>query len=328
MAYTFRLAQGCQTGKSLVEPDKTDVAKAALAKAKQRGVKFLLPVDDVVAVPVKTDKLDKKGKPVIEYQNVRVNTDQNCPADAAGLDIGPATVKAFSQEVASAKTILWNGPMGLFEDKRFAEGTNRRRPRGGRSHPEERRQEHHRRRRQREGAEQSQAGRQSDLYEHRRRRQPRIPRRQGPARRGGLERQRLNAKTQRSKGAKMNENEISYVIVGAAIEVHRELGGPGLLEGVYEEAMVEELTLRGLKAERQLRVPIVYKGKTLGVPLRLDLKVNGLVLVDNKAVTEWNPIFEAQMLTYLRLTKLKLGLVINFGEQYVKNGIHRVVNGL
>ena len=126
----------------------------------------------------------------------------------------------------------------------------------------------------------------------------------------------------------MNENEISHVIVGAAIEVHRELGGPGLLEGVYEEAMVEELTLRGLKAERQLRVPIVYKGKTLGVPLRLDLKVNGLVLVDNKAVTEWNPIFEAQMLTYLRLTKLKLGLVINFGEQYVKNGIHRVVNGL
>jgi phosphoglycerate kinase len=124
MAYTFRLAQGYQTGKSLVEPDKTDVAKAALAKAKERGVKFLLPVDDVVAVPVRTEKLDKKGKPVIDYQNVRVSTDQNCPADAAGLDIGPATAKAFSQEVASAKTILWNGPMGLFEDKRFAEGTN------------------------------------------------------------------------------------------------------------------------------------------------------------------------------------------------------------
>lgn len=124
MAYTFRLAQGCQTGKSLVEADKTDVAKAALAKAKERGVKFLLPVDDVVAVPVKTDKLDKKGKPVIDYQDVRVNTDMNCPADAAGLDIGPATAAAFSQEVAGAKTILWNGPMGLFEDKRFAEGTN------------------------------------------------------------------------------------------------------------------------------------------------------------------------------------------------------------
>jgi len=106
------------------------------------------------------------------------------------------------------------------------------------------------------------------------------------------------------------------------------LGGPGLLEGVYEEALAEELQLRGIKVERQLQVPIIYKGKRLGFPPRLDLKVNGLVLVDPKAVTEWNPIFEAQMLTYLRLTKLKLGLVINFGERYVKNGIHRVVNGL
>ena len=126
----------------------------------------------------------------------------------------------------------------------------------------------------------------------------------------------------------MNENEISKVIVDSAIEVHRELGGPGLIESVYEEAMVEELTRRGMKVERQLQVPVVYKGKRLVSPLRLDLKVNGLVLIDNKAVTEWNPIFEAQMLTYLRLTKLKLGLVINFGEQYVKNGIRRVVNGL
>jgi GxxExxY protein len=126
----------------------------------------------------------------------------------------------------------------------------------------------------------------------------------------------------------MNENEISKVIVDSAIEVHRELGGPGLIESVYEEAMVEELTRRGMKVERQLQVPIDYKGKRLASPLRLDLKVNGLVLIDNKAVTEWNPIFEAQMLTYLRLTKLKLGLVINFGEQYVKNGIRRVVNGL
>jgi GxxExxY protein len=126
----------------------------------------------------------------------------------------------------------------------------------------------------------------------------------------------------------MTENEISKIIVDSAIEVHRELGGPGLIEGVYEEAMVEELTQRGVLAERQLQVPIFYKGKRLGNPLRLDLKVNGLVLVDNKAVNQWNSIFEAQMLTYLRLTGLKLGLVINFGEQFVKNGIHRVVNGL
>src|SRR6266446_2532902 len=124
MAYTFRRAQGYKTGKSLVEADKVEVAKAALAKARERGVKFLLPQDDVIAVPVKTEKLDKKGKPIIEYQNARVNTDMNCPDDAAGLDIGPATVKAYSEEIGKAKTILWNGPMGLFEDKRFAQGTN------------------------------------------------------------------------------------------------------------------------------------------------------------------------------------------------------------
>jgi phosphoglycerate kinase len=124
MAYTFRLAQGYKTGKSLVEADKVDVAKAALAKAKSKKVQFLLPVDDVVAVPVKTDKLDKKGKPIIEWQNPRTSSDMNCPDDAAGLDIGPATIKAYSDAIAKAKTILWNGPMGLFENKQFASGTN------------------------------------------------------------------------------------------------------------------------------------------------------------------------------------------------------------
>src|SRR5438067_1360254 len=79
MVYTFRLAQGFKVGKSLVEADKTEIAKAALANAKERGVKFLLPTDDIVASPVKTEKLDKKGKPVIDYENVRVNKDQNCP---------------------------------------------------------------------------------------------------------------------------------------------------------------------------------------------------------------------------------------------------------
>jgi GxxExxY protein len=126
----------------------------------------------------------------------------------------------------------------------------------------------------------------------------------------------------------MTENEISKVIVDAAIEVHREMGGPGLLEDIYEEAMDEELRLRGILVERQLPVRLNYKGRILRKPLRLDMKVGGLVLVDNKAVSEWHPVFEAQMLTYLRLTELKLGLVINFGERYVKNGIYRVVNGL
>jgi len=124
MAYTFRLAQGFKVGKSLVEPDKVDVAKATLAKAKARNVQFLLPSDDVVATPVRTDKTDKKGKPIIEWQNPRVNSDRNYPDDAAGLDIGPVTIKTYSDVILLAKTILWNGPMGMFEDKRFAEGTN------------------------------------------------------------------------------------------------------------------------------------------------------------------------------------------------------------
>jgi len=138
----------------------------------------------------------------------------------------------------------------------------------------------------------------------------------------------LTQRRKDARAAKLDENQISRVIVESAIEVHRELGGPGLLESIYEEALAAELQLRGLRVERQVVLPVVYKNQTLGTPLRLDLRVNGLVLVDNKSVVEWNPVFEAQMLTYLRLTKLKLGLVINFGERFVKNGIHRVVNGL
>jgi GxxExxY protein len=126
----------------------------------------------------------------------------------------------------------------------------------------------------------------------------------------------------------MTENELSKIIVDCAIEVHRTLGGPGLLESVYEEAMVFELQQKGVAVERQVPVPILYKGRHLGTPLRLDLKIGGTVLVDNKATTDYHTIFEAQMLTYLRLTGLKLGLVINFGERYVKHGIHRVANNL
>jgi GxxExxY protein len=126
----------------------------------------------------------------------------------------------------------------------------------------------------------------------------------------------------------MTENDISRHIVEAAIEVHRTLGGPGLLESVYEEALVWELRQRGLKVERQVSLPIPYKGQVLASPLRIDLIVGGLVIVECKAVTQYNAIFEAQTLTYLRLTSLKLGLVINFGERVVKDGIHRVVNGL
>jgi len=124
MAYTFKLAQGLKVGKSLVEADKTDVASAALAKAAKRGVKFLLPVDNTIVTPVKTDKLDKKGRAVIDFQNPRTNAEANIPDAEEGVDIGPATAAAYAAEIARAKTILWNGPMGIFEDKRFAAGTN------------------------------------------------------------------------------------------------------------------------------------------------------------------------------------------------------------
>jgi phosphoglycerate kinase len=123
MAYTFKLAQGFKIGKSLVEPDKTDVARAALEKAKARGVQFLLPSDNVIATPVETGKLNKKGKPVLDFQNVRVNSGDNIPDEAEGLDIGPETARRYSEVARKAKAILWNGPMGMFEDSRFAEGT-------------------------------------------------------------------------------------------------------------------------------------------------------------------------------------------------------------
>jgi len=126
----------------------------------------------------------------------------------------------------------------------------------------------------------------------------------------------------------MTDNEISRAIVDAAIEVHRTLGGPGLLESVYEEALACELQLRGLDVRRQVYVPIPYKGRELANPLRIDLLVDEKVIVESKATTAYNPIFEAQVLTYLRLTGHRLGLVINFGERVVKDGLHRVVNGL
>lgn len=117
----------------------------------------------------------------------------------------------------------------------------------------------------------------------------------------------------------MNENELSKVIVDSAIEVHRTFGGPGLLENVYRDGMIIEIRRRGILVEKEQLVPIVYKGETISAPLKLDLLVGNLVIVECKAVSTPHPIFEAQLLTYLRLTNLKLGLLINFGQRYVKN---------
>ena len=111
----------------------------------------------------------------------------------------------------------------------------------------------------------------------------------------------------------MDENELSKVIVDAAFEVYRTLGGPGLLESLYEEALAYELESRGVKVERQKLVPVSYKGRTLSSPLRLDMLVGGKVIVECKSTTKYNPVYEAQTLTYLRLTGLKLGLVTILG---------------
>ena len=113
----------------------------------------------------------------------------------------------------------------------------------------------------------------------------------------------------------------------AAIEVHRTLGGPGLLESVYEEALAWELGQRGLPVERQKALPIVTKAPP-GRPITARSPVAGRVIVEAKAVIQYNPVFAAQCPTYLRPSGLKLGLVINFGEARVADGIHRVVNNL
>jgi GxxExxY protein len=126
----------------------------------------------------------------------------------------------------------------------------------------------------------------------------------------------------------MNENDISKVIVDSAADVHKTLGGPGLLDTVYEEALCFELVSRGLSVQRQTEVSIVFKGRILASPLRLGLLVNDLVIVEVKAVKTYDPIFELNALTYLRLTGHKLALVINFGDRFVVDGTHRVVNGL
>lgn len=126
----------------------------------------------------------------------------------------------------------------------------------------------------------------------------------------------------------MNENELSHRIIGAAIEVHKELGGPGLLESLYEEALRAELALRNIPHASQVDIPVFYKGEQLEKSYRLDLLVGHLVIVECKAVEHFRPIHLAQCLTQLRVANKKLGLVINFGERYLRDGIHRVANGL
>jgi GxxExxY protein len=125
----------------------------------------------------------------------------------------------------------------------------------------------------------------------------------------------------------MTENEISRQIVDAAFQIHTRLG-PGLLESVYEVLMAHELRKRGLRAERQVPVRIAYDGIVFDEGFRADLIVEDLVIVELKSVERTAPVHGKQVLTYLRLTGKRLGMLVNFGEALIKHGIERVANGV
>jgi GxxExxY protein len=125
----------------------------------------------------------------------------------------------------------------------------------------------------------------------------------------------------------MTENEISEKVIGCAIQVHRELG-PGLLESSYEECLYYELIQSGLLVEKQKPLPLVYKEVNLDCGYRLDLLVEKKVIVEIKSVEALNDIYLAQVLTYLKLSNCKLGLLMNFNVVLLKDGIKRIVNKL
>jgi GxxExxY protein len=123
----------------------------------------------------------------------------------------------------------------------------------------------------------------------------------------------------------MTDNELTYEIRGAIFDVYNELG-PGLLESVYEEALAFELNERGLEVVRQVEVPVIYKGNELKTPLRLDLLVNNQVIVELKSVEEMKPVFAKQLLTYLKLMDKRVGLLVNFNTNNLRESIKRIVN--
>jgi GxxExxY protein len=123
-----------------------------------------------------------------------------------------------------------------------------------------------------------------------------------------------------------NTNELTEIVIGCAIEVHRALG-PGLLESAYEVCLCRELSLRGVPLERQIPIPVEYKGVKLDCGYRADLIVGSKVLVEIKSVDQLAPIHEAQLLSYLKLRDLKVGLLINFNERMLTHGVRRKVIG-
>ncbi len=125
----------------------------------------------------------------------------------------------------------------------------------------------------------------------------------------------------------MDVNRVTREIIGAAIAVHRELG-PGLLESAYEACLAYELTQRGLRVEQQKPLPVVYREVHLECGYRLDLVVEDIVIVELKSVEKLLPVHRAQVLSYLRLANRQVGLLINFNEKVLMNGVHRLVNNL
>ncbi len=125
----------------------------------------------------------------------------------------------------------------------------------------------------------------------------------------------------------MTENEISYEIRGAIFDVYNELG-PGLLESVYQHALFYELTERGLNVKGEVALPVDYKDTRLDIGFRLDLLVEDKVIIELKSVEKLMKVHHKQLLTYLKLTELKLGLLVNFNEDNIKEGIIRKVNGV
>jgi len=124
----------------------------------------------------------------------------------------------------------------------------------------------------------------------------------------------------------MTENDIGKIIVNTAIAVHKQLG-PGLLETVYEVILAHELERQGLHAERQIPIPIEYHGTKFNEGFRADILVNNKVIIELKSVESVNKAHKKQVLSYLRLTGLKLGYLLNFGEALMKDGISRIING-
>ena len=119
------------------------------------------------------------------------------------------------------------------------------------------------------------------------------------------------------------DKQYTYKVLKCLYEVHSELG-PGLLESIYEEAAAKELTTQGFKVERQVPVPVMYKGERLQNDLRLDLIVDGKLILELKSVTEYRTLFEKQLYTYLRLMNCEMGYVVNFNEESLRDGIYPV----